>query len=123
MEYKININRVVDVFLSLSDDVELGDGRVFCLSATDTVQSWLDLNKEPQKHDYEICYAAGTIAFYRYILKLSGNADTFKAGDITVTDCSEKTVDYAKQLMSDALLSIEPYLKSRRFAFIGTEVE
>ncbi len=122
MEYKVSIDRVVDGFLTLAEDAKPDDGRIFCKVAADTVTSWVDPKKEPNKHDSELCYAASAMAFYRYILKSSGHADTFKAGDITVTDGSEKTVAYAKQLMNDALMRIEPYLKSRRFAFIGTEV-
>ena len=123
MDYKISIDTVVDMFLSLAGDGSLHDGRVFCRTAADTVESWLDQKKELTSHDREICYAAAGIAFYRYTLKTSCGADTVKAGDITVTDGSEKTVAYAKTLMQDAINAVTPLLKPRRFAFMGTEVE
>lgn len=122
MAYKISIDRVVDAFLELAGEEALSDGRVFCRTAADTVGSWVDPKKELAPHDGEISYAAACIAFYRYTLKSSGGADTVKAGDITVTDGSQKTVGYAERLMEDAVHAVSPLLKPRRFAFVGTEV-
>lgn len=122
MEYKVSIDKVVEGFCELAGDDSAEDGRLFCRTAATTVDSWLDKSRDLCSHDTEICYAASCIAFYRFTLKANGNADTIKAGDITVTDNSEKSVDFAKELMRDAIKSIGPYLKPRRFAFIGTEV-
>lgn len=122
MEYKVSIDRVVEGFEQLVGKVTSADGRLFCRTAAETVNSWLDPKKEPAAHSTELCYAAATIAFYRFTLKSSGENDSIKAGDITVTDNSEKTVSFAEKLMKDAIKAIEPYLKPKRFAFIGTEV-
>ena len=122
MDYTISIDTVVDMFLYMAGDGSLNDGKVFCRTAADTVNSWLDPKKELAPHDREICYAAACIAFYRYTLKASCGCDTVKAGDITVTDGSENTVAYAKALMSDAVQAVSALFKPRRFAFLGTEV-
>jgi hypothetical protein len=122
MEYEVSIDKVVEGFKNLVGEKTATDGYIFCRTAANTVNSWLDLKKELSSHDEEISYAAATIAYYRFTLKNSGENDSIKAGDITVTDNSEKSVAFAEKLMKDAIKSIEPYLKPKRFAFIGTEV-
>ena len=122
MGYEISIDKVVEGFKVLAGEDNATDGYIFCRTAAGTVNSWLDSRKELSKYGEEISYAAATIAYYRFILKNSGDNDTIKAGDITVTDNSEKSVAFAEKLMKDAIKSIEPYLQSKRFAFIGTEV-
>ena len=122
MGYEVSIDKVVEGFKALAGEGNATDGYIFCRTAANTVNSWLDLNKELSPHDEEISYAAATIAYYRFTLKNSGENDSIKAGDITVTDNSEKSVAFAEKLMKDAIKSIEPYLKPKRFAFIGTEV-
>lgn len=122
MGYEVSIDKVVEGFKNLAGEGNATDGYIFCRTAANTVNSWLDLKKELSLHDEEISYAAATIAYYRFTLKNSGENDSIKAGDITVTDNSEKSVAFAEKLMKDAIKSIEPYLKPKRFAFIGTEV-
>lgn len=122
METQVNLDLTVDAFVSLAGEDALTDGRVLCRTAAETVESWLDPKKENQITTTSISYAAATIAFYRYTLKSSGNAQSIKAGDITVNDSSEKSVEYAKSLMHDALHSIEHLFLPRQFAFIKTEV-
>ena len=122
MGYDVSIDKVVEGFKVLAGESNAIDGYIFCRTAANTVNSWLDKHKELSPHDEEISYAAATIAYYRFILKNSGENDSIKAGDITVTDNSEKSVAFAEKLMKDAIKSIEPYLKPKRFAFIGTEV-
>ena len=122
MEYQVSIDRVVDVFLSLAGKQAAEESRVFCRTAAGTVDSWVDKSKDLCESDNQLCYAAATVAFYRYTLKNSGTAQSVKAGDITVTDQSEKTVAYAKGLMQDALKAVENLFKPKRFAFMKTEV-
>ena len=122
MGYDISIDKVVECFKALAGEINATDGYIFCRTATSTVNSWLDLKKELSSHDEEISYAVATIAYYRFVLKNSGGNDSIKAGDITVTDNSENSVEFAEKLMKDAIKSIEPILKPKRFAFIGTEV-
>ncbi len=122
MGYEVSIDKVVEGFKALAGEGNATDGYIFCRTAANTVNSWLDLNKELSPHDEEISYAAATIVYYRFTLKNSGENDSIKAGDITVTDNSEKSVAFAEALMKDAIKSIEPILKPKRFAFIGTEV-
>lgn len=122
MEEKVNLDLTVDAFISLAGEQALTDGRVLCRTAAETVESWLDPKKVAQITATSVSYAAATIAFYRYTLKISGNAKSIKAGDITVNDASEKSVEYAKSLMHDALHSIEHLLLPRKFAFMKTEV-
>ncbi len=122
MEYKVSIDKVVEGFKALAGEKASDEGSIFCRTAAETVNSWLDPKRELLAHNTEICYAAATVAFYRFTLKNSGENDSIKAGDITVTDNSEKSVGFAEALMKDAVKAIEPYLKPKRFAFIGTEV-
>ena len=122
MEYKISIDRVVDAFLTLAENDAVDQSRVFCRTAADTVDSWIDKTKDLAVADGALCYAAATVAFYRYTLKKSGAAQSVKAGDITINDQPEKTVNYAKGLMQDALAAVEHLFKPKRFAFMKTEV-
>lgn len=123
MGYTININSVVDAFLNLAGKEALSEGRVFCNTSTETIASWLDNKKDLSANDLSICYAAACMAFYRYTLKNEKAAQSVRAGDITVTDMSDKIVEYSKGLMEDALKAIEHLLKPKRFAFIRTEGE
>ena len=122
MEYKISIDRVVDAFLTLADNGAIDQSRVFCRTAADSVDSWLDKTKDLAVADGPLCYAAAAVAFYRYTLKNSGAAQSVKAGDITIKDQSEKTVAYAEGLMREALTAVEHLFKPKRFAFMKTEV-
>lgn len=120
MSYRVSIDKTVDMFLTLSGEKGKEYGRVFCRTAAETVSGFLNSREELAAHDSEICYAAACIAFYRYTLKISTESGTLKAGDITVTDCSEKTTASAEKMMREALRAIEPLCKPKRFAFVGT---
>ena len=122
MEYCVDIDRVVEEFLTLAGQEAIESGVLFCRTAAQTVDTWLDKRNDICSSLGPICYAAATMAFYRYTLKSSGSVQSVKAGDITVTDHSEKTVAYAKGLMQDALKAVEHLLKPKRFAFMKTEV-
>ena len=121
MEYKISIDKVVDIYNTLNSNKNSADGRVFCRTSARVIGSWIDKSKVSEDNSFEVCYAAATMAYYRKALKDNAVAVDLKAGDISVTDNSEKTVEYAKKLYEDALQAISHLLKSRRFAFVVTE--
>ena len=121
MEYKISINKVVDIYKALNHDGNTADGRVFCRTSARVLESWIDKTKVSDENLFEVCYAAAAMANYRRALKESSVSMDFKAGDISVSDKSEKSVEYAKRLYEDAIEAISYLLKSRRFAFVKTE--
>lgn len=122
MEHIISIDRVVDRFLALAGEASAAEGRIFCRTAAETVESWVDRSRLTEAYGEGLDYAAATVAFYRFTLKNSGNAQSVKAGDITVTDLSDRSVEFAKSLMQDALKAVEHLFKPKRFAFMKTEV-
>ncbi len=122
MEYKISIDRVVDCFLELAGTEALSDGRIFCRTAVETVEARLDSSKDFTSAESSVAYAAATLAFYRYTLKNADPESSIKAGDISVTDVSEKAVANAKALMDEAFCAISGLLKPKSFAFVKTEV-
>jgi hypothetical protein len=122
MESKISIDRVVDAFLTLAGQEALSSGRILCSTAAETLGSWLDRSKQIGECEASLNYAAACMAYYRYVLKSTDDTRSIKAGDITVNDDSDKMVSFAKNLMDDALHSVEHLFKPKRFAFVKTEV-
>lgn len=122
MEKIISIDRVVDAFLVLAGENALKEGRVLCNTSAETLESWLDHSKDIALGQDSLNYAAACMAFYRHTLKNAGDGTNIKAGDITVRSDSNATVEYAKNLMDDAVKSVEHLLKCKRFAFVKTEV-
>ena len=118
MAYEISIDRVVEMFNELAGETSPESSGLFCKTAAHTVSGWLDNEKELSSNDGIICYAAATIAFYRYTLKSVGTSVDFKAGDITVKEDSSLTVKFAEILMNDAHRDLEPLCRNRRFSFM-----
>lgn len=119
MSYEISIDRVVDMFSTLTSEADAAESLLFCRSAADTVSDWLDSSKELSKSDYKICYAAAVMAYYRYCLKSTGSSVDFKAGDVTVREHKDERLAVAEQLLKDALKSIETLFYNKRFAFMS----
>lgn len=122
MEHIISIDLVVDRFLALAGESSAAEGRIFCRTAAETIENWVDHSRLTEGCSEGLDYAAAAVAFYRFTLKNSGNAQSVKAGDITVTDLSDRSVEYAKSLMQDALNAVKHLFKPKRFAFMKTEV-
>ncbi len=121
MEYKISIDKVVDIYTSLCPGADFSAGRVFCRTSAAVLESWLDSQKVTPGKDFEICYAAAAMANYRRALKNGMSAADFKAGDISVESNVDKEVAFAEKLYRDALDALGDCLKSRRFAFLGVK--
>ncbi len=67
-----------------------------------------------------LCYAAGVMAYYKYVLRNAAKegAAVFAAGDVKVTEHTEKKVAAAKELYEAAMMSIS-HLMEEEFAFVG----
>lgn len=118
MGYEISIDKVVEIFSTMSKDADQKQGAVLCRSAALAVSDWLDPKKELCRYDYNICYAAASMAHYRYTLSVSGSNADVKAGDITIREHGEERVKSAEKLLKEAMVDIAPVLRSKRFAFI-----
>ena len=117
MKKFIVIDKVIDIFLSLSGTEDLKCADVFCKTAADVVESWLDKRKVSDEHNYSVCYLAACLANYRYALKESLEPVDIKAGDISVKSSEQAAISAAKVLYDDALQSVSHLLKLKRFAF------
>lgn len=117
MKKFIVIDKVIDIFLSLSGAEDFKDADVFCKTASDVVESWLDKRKVSEEHIYSVCYLAACLANYRYALKESLEPVNIKAGDISVKSADQTAISAAKVLYDDALQSVSHLLKLKRFAF------
>lgn len=118
MDYRISLDGVITEFSVLSDVSDASVSATFCRSSVNVLQSLLDKRRELAENDRSICYAAACMANYRYTLKkMSAENSDVRAGDVTVYNRSEKTVEYAERLMTDAMKSIGHLLKSKRFVF------
>lgn len=121
-KYRISADRVMGIYKSLTGEEKIGsDGGEFCRTAVNVMQRWLKDSAEAAPYDDLLCYAAACMAYYRYVLKSSVTASDLKAGDISIIDCSEKAVSYAKALYDDAIADVEFLLKPKRFAFISVK--
>ena len=121
MKQAIDINGVIRVFCALSGESGTDDkSAVVCRSAADTICRWLKSDVEYLPEMSRLCYAAGCLAYYRYILldSVSG-VQSFKSGDITV-DTGGKNLESAKVILDQAVCDISPLLEERRFAFRRT---
>ncbi len=121
MSVVINVDKVVDIYSSLIGGEISSEDRVFCKSAVSVLEKWLDAKKVTANDEYDLCYAAATMANYRKYLKQGTELADFKAGDITVNDNSDAMVKNAHLLYKDALESIGNLLKSRSFAFVNVK--
>ena len=119
MDYKISIDRVVDMFLSLAGSDSTDDSYIFCHTAAQSLQSRLNPKADLFSRDFDICYAAACTAYYRFILKSKGDCMNAKLGDITINDTSENTVKFAARLYDEANNAISDLLRPKRFAFKG----
>ncbi len=121
MSVRISIDKVVDIYSSLLEGEISSDGRVFCKTAVSLLGKWLNPIKVTADDEYDICYAAATMANYRRVLNQGTFLADFKAGDITVNDNSDTAVQNAYKLYKDAMESIGGLLKSRSFAFVNVK--
>ncbi len=67
-----------------------------------------------------LCYAAGTMAYYKFVLRevAQSNRSQFSVGDVSLTEDHAETMEAAKALYEDALRSVE-HLFGDEFAFVG----
>ena len=123
MGVKISLDKVVDIYSSLRGGEISSEDRVFCKTAAGLIERWLDPKKSIADFQYEVCYAAATMANYRRALNENTSLADFKAGDITVNDKSEKAIENAHKLYEDAMASIGHLLKPKTFAFVSVRGE
>lgn len=122
MKYDISTDKVVAMYETLAGkNFNLSEGQLFCATACGVISGWIDTSKVDPACADQICYAAACMANYRRVLKASEAASDLKAGDISVKDCSEKSIAVAKKLYDDAVEAISFMLKPKRFAFLSVK--
>ncbi len=67
-----------------------------------------------------LCHAAGAAAYYRYVMRtaLEEGAATFAAGDVKVTDHTDRRIAAARALLEEAMRSVAHLLCEDDFAFL-----
>lgn len=89
------------------------------------------LRSDVDTEDFRITAAAATLAYYKYMLRKSGSAESehitsFKAGDVDVkqefTDTS-KNLEKAESFYKNALAELVPLCDDNCFAFENVEVK
>lgn len=121
MDYSISVDKVINIYTTLCSRSGMEDRMMFCTTSAGVLESWLDKQKVTEDRDYDICYAAATMANYRRVLKDCSETVDFRAGDISVTNNSSKSVEFAEKLYNDAINAIGDCLKNRRFAFMSVK--
>ncbi len=68
-----------------------------------------------------LCYAAGAMAYYKYVLRNASREGTtsFSAGDVKVTENTHHSATLAKQLYEDAVQSVAHLFAADDFQFMG----
>ncbi len=118
MTHSIDLSSVIDVFRSLSKTDDLDDrAAVICRSAKDTIERQIKKDINCALHANRLSFAAGCLAFYRYVLSESANVISgFTLGDLKV-QCDEKSIEAAKNIYLEAFGSISDLLVTRTFSF------
>lgn len=114
MNYSLPIDTVLGHFVGLSGVVDSTGYTAHCALSADALMRAVREDADINKNINALCYAAGCMAFYRYTLGSAvGDVTVFKAGDVSIQRMSEKSVEYARMLLENALLSISDLLSGR----------
>lgn len=117
----MDVKLVLDVFRMLADMTELQANAwlPMCHWAVASVFGRLRSDADPAAHGAELAHAAGTLAYYRYLLRMAsvqGSAD-FSVGDVTIKERTADMLSAAKQLYDEAVTSVA-HLMEDDFAFV-----
>lgn len=118
----MDINLVYETFL-LYSEVSQQEGEKWlplCHWAVASLYGRLRLDADVVENRYLLCFVAGVMAYYKYVLRNAAKEGSavFAAGDVKVTEHTEEKVKAAKQLYEDAMESIAHLLEDK-FAFVG----
>lgn len=118
MKHSIDINRVIDVFRSISKAEEIDErAAVFCHSAKETIERQLKVNCDIATNQGRLSYAAGALAFYRYVLSEAANMSaSFSAGDLKIAS-DKNSIEAAKNMYIQSYNAISDLLLERSFSF------
>ncbi|MEG1886725.1 MAG: hypothetical protein RR177_01240, partial [Oscillospiraceae bacterium] len=117
MDISLDRNLILEVFASLSE-CNGATASPFCDSAKLSTERMLRDDCDIYNNMCALCYAAGCMAFYRYTVKTAiEDTPSFKAGDLSITQSTEKNITFARMLLCDALDDVRDLLKAKRFAF------
>ena len=117
----MDVQLVLDVFRSLADMTEpqAKSWLPMCHWAVASVFGRLRSDADAAAHATELAHAAGTLAYYRYVLRMAavqGSAD-FSVGDVTIKERTADLLAAAKQLYEEAMASVA-HLMDDDFAFM-----
>ena len=106
------IDRVYEVFCTLSGESDATPFGVLCNSAVTTLLGRVKPSASHNEWEERLCYAAGCLAFYRYCLSVgSDNVESYKAGDMTINSDVSLKKEGAKALLGDAFAALSGCLR------------
>lgn len=112
------LDRVCAFALALSGESDSTVFSPFCESAVFTLLSRVKPSASREKWEDGLVYAAACLAFYRYTLSRGcDNVAVYKAGDVNIQNKPDGARLSAKELLHDALLSVDGCLKHSAFCF------
>lgn len=117
----MNIENVVDIFSHLSSLTaeDILKFRFMCENAMDNVNSYLKKNINTSDYDGRLCFAAATLAYYRYVLwtLTEGGNGEVKMGDFSVKPVASSQLDAAAKLCEGAFDAIKEITNDIGFVF------
>ncbi len=112
------LDRVTDMFSVLSGEADNATYSALCESAVFTLLSRVKPSAPREKWENGLIYAAACLAFYRYTLSRGcDNVSVYKAGDVNIQNRPDGARESAKELLRDALISVDGCLKHSAFCF------
>ena len=123
MTHSIDINGVLEAYSALTGNETVDEqSALVCRGEAYTLCRLLRRDCDCIKEMPRLVYAAACNAYYRrMLLEAADEADSFKAGDVTVTK-NEAALGAARELADRATAAISDLLVPRRFAFQGVSV-
>ncbi len=117
MKAIIDINAAIRVFKALAslDEID-ARGSEIIKSAVSSICNRVKPEYITNDNMDRICFAVGTLAYYRYLLSDKENGfSSFKAGDVTLSKTPD--IDSAREFYLKAMEDISDIIIPSRFAF------
>ena len=117
----MNIENVVDIFSRLSSlkAEDILKFRFMCETAMDNVNSYIKKDIDTSDYDGRLCFAAATLAYYRYVLwtLTEGANGEVKMGDFSIKSTADNQLDAAAKLCEGAFDAIKEITDDTGFVF------
>ncbi|MBQ2677092.1 MAG: hypothetical protein IJF54_06820 [Clostridia bacterium] len=121
MADKLDLLKTLNCFISLAQMTRDAAMKhiYFIELATNEIQASLTDDAANKDEFFAVYNACGALAYYKFALSCASCDDEqqFSAGDVTVRRAHGAKVQYAKQLLDEALIAISPILKDKSFVF------